>query len=93
MRFNGGINLLFHRVVLVRILISPVAKLYFGSGTPFLVRDAKKCQYFFLNDIKMRSSGGRLATGPVRPAGGRVAFEIESGSWESWLRRRNPSIR
>jgi hypothetical protein len=47
MRFGGGINLLFHfGVVLVRILIFPGAKLYFGSGRPFLARSAEKCQYF-----------------------------------------------
>src|SRR5207249_7771511 len=87
MCFDGGVNLLFHRVVLVRILIFPVAKLYFWSGKPFLVRDAKKCQYFFLNDIKMRSSGVRLATGPVRPAGGCVAYVWEIRSRHGCLYR------
>src|SRR4029453_19425576 len=48
MRFDGRVNLLFHfTVVLVRILIYSSAKTIFGSGVPFLVRPAKKCQHFF----------------------------------------------
>jgi hypothetical protein len=58
LRFNGGINLFFHRgVVLVPILIFPVAKVYFGGGTPLLVRDAKNCQDFFLTIFEALTEG------------------------------------
>ena len=48
MRFDGGVNLLFHvGVVLVRIVIFPDAKSCFGNGTPFLLRNAEKRQALF----------------------------------------------
>jgi hypothetical protein len=53
MGFDGGINLLFHiGVVLVGIVIFPVTELHSGSVTPFLLRNAKKCQDFFLRILK-----------------------------------------
>ena len=41
-RFDGGINLLFHGVVLVRILIFPDTRLHLKRDTPFTqARQAK----------------------------------------------------
>jgi hypothetical protein len=44
-RFDGGINLLFHGAVLVRILIFTNTRLHFESGT-LLPRRAKQSQDF-----------------------------------------------
>jgi hypothetical protein len=39
-RFNGGINLFFHRVALL-----------FGCGAPFLAKSTRTCQAIFLNNF------------------------------------------
>ena len=65
MRFDGGIKLFFHRgVVVVRILISWVVKLYFETGTAFLPRNAEKCQDFFRNDFEALVTNYELGFGP-----------------------------
>jgi hypothetical protein len=54
MRFDGGINLLFHfGVVLVRILISSVTRLHFGVGHSFCSETRRNIKPFFRNSFEV----------------------------------------
>ena len=57
MRFDGGINLLFHLVL--SSLIFDIAKVDFVTGTPVIVRRTKKRQDFLLTDFL--ASDGRIS--------------------------------